>query len=94
MNKTLKKYAAIFLLALLVFPYIQRGRHDFAHDADFHCSTKTVNHLHQLEHHCSICDEVFYISESPKHVFSECNPLFKSIIRLFNNLLLVNLQVV
>ena len=75
MNNKAKKYAAVFLFALFVFPFVQKGIHDFAHINDFHCSSKAARHFHPIEHHCSICDEVFSISDGPKY-FSVFSPLF------------------
>lgn len=65
MNKTIKKYTALFLLALFVFPYIQKGIHDLHHAADFHCQEKSIVHFHETEHHCNLCDEVITKAENP-----------------------------
>ena len=61
----LKKYPALFLLALFVFPYLQKGAHDMAHAGDFHCQEITSKHFHALEHHCEVCDKVFSVTREP-----------------------------
>ncbi len=56
MNQIVKTSFAWLLLALFLFPQVQKGMHDFEHRHDTHCDAKAEQHLHPLEHVCSICD--------------------------------------
>ncbi len=56
MSKIVKNYFAPILLALFLFPQVQKGMHDFEHRHGTHCDAKAVKHFHTLEHVCSICD--------------------------------------
>lgn len=56
MSVQLRKYAALFLLLVFVFPFVEKGIHDVAHSKDTHCHTTNTKHFHSAEHHCSICD--------------------------------------
>lgn len=56
MNQIVKTSFAWLLLALFMFPQVQKGMHDFEHRHDTHCDAKAEQHLHPLEHVCSICD--------------------------------------
>lgn len=61
MNNHLKKYKALFLLFLLLFPIAEKALHAFEHHDDLHCAI-TDKHFHEQEHECSICD--FTITDS------------------------------
>ena len=67
MSVQLRKYAALFLLALFVFPFVEKGVHDVTHAKDTHCSTKNSKHFHTSEHHCSICDFTVSLSPAPNY---------------------------
>ena len=51
-----KKHLYLFLLCLFLFPFVEKGLHDFSHRNDFSCSVKTEKHIHNEEHNCFICD--------------------------------------
>jgi hypothetical protein len=67
MSVQLRKYAALFLLALFVFPFVEKGIHDVTHSKDVHCSAKNSKHFHTSEHHCSICDFTLSFSTAPDY---------------------------
>lgn len=56
MQINIKKYLSIFLLLVFVYPFLEKGIHDFEHLNDFHCSAQSEKHLHEQEHNCAICD--------------------------------------
>ncbi|HNP47368.1 MAG TPA: hypothetical protein PKL85_00965 [Bacteroidia bacterium] len=58
MSLRLKKYLSVFFLLLFLFPTATEIVHQYEHCNDFHCTEKSNVHLHQLEHHCFICDLV------------------------------------
>lgn len=60
----LQKVIAYFLLIVFLFPLAQTEVHAFVHQNDFHCDSKDF-HLHEAEHHCSICDYVPTTSDKP-----------------------------
>ncbi|MBA3705175.1 MAG: hypothetical protein H0W84_04565 [Bacteroidetes bacterium] len=51
----LKKYLAVLLLLLFLFPLAEKELHAYEYKNEFHCSA-TDKHLHELEHTCSICE--------------------------------------
>ena len=84
MSIQLRKYAALFLLVLFVFPFVEKGTHDVAHSKDTHCATKDSKHFHTSEHHCSICDFTVSLSLAPNY-FKEApvNINYKSLVVCF-----------
>jgi len=66
--RLLRTYRAFLLLALFLFPFIQIGMHDIEHGNDFHCNERSSQHFHALEHHCSVCDEVYSIGNQPEAI--------------------------
>jgi hypothetical protein len=54
--RPLKKYAALFLLAVFAWPFVEKSLHEIEHAADEHCTDKSAAHYHELEHQCSLCD--------------------------------------
>lgn len=66
-----RKYAALFLLALFVFPFVEKGIHDLDHAKDTHCSVKNSTHFHAKEHHCEICDFTVSVSYTPECVHKD-----------------------
>jgi hypothetical protein len=60
----LQRLLAYFLLIVFLFPLAQIEVHAFAHQNDFHCDSKDF-HLHEAEHHCSLCDYVPTSSDKP-----------------------------
>jgi hypothetical protein len=55
MSAPLRKYSALFLLFLFIFPMAEKQLHAFEHKADSHC-TATDKHFHSQEHNCDLCD--------------------------------------
>ena len=53
------------LLLLFIFPFVQKGIHDFEHRNDFHCFVLNAKHFHEKEHNCPICDFTFMDSKTP-----------------------------
>lgn len=51
----LKKAGAIFFLLLFLFPFAEKGIHDFLHEDVIQC-THADKHFHSAEHHCELCD--------------------------------------
>ena len=56
MSHFIRKYCSYLFLFLFLFPQVQKGVHDFEHRHDSHCDAKAEQHLHPLEHVCSLCD--------------------------------------
>lgn len=46
----------LFLLSVFLYPFLQKEIHAIEHAGDFRCTTLTQTHLHQEQHHCSVCD--------------------------------------
>lgn len=59
MNKLSRRYFSLLFLCAFILPYISEGYHTFNHASDFHCRQQTETHLHELEHHCNLCDLSF-----------------------------------
>ena len=75
-----RKYSALLLLALFVYPYIEKGIHDLEHADDFHCTSST-KHFHEGEHSCSICDYITPDSTEPSALhFSLSATVFEELI--------------
>lgn len=52
----IRKFTSIlFLLAFLV-PSIGESMHTYLHSESSHCNEKTEHHIHDLQHHCEMCD--------------------------------------
>jgi hypothetical protein len=60
----LKKIFALFSLAVFLFPFVEKEIHNYDHQNDFHCTT-SESHLHNPEHHCSLCDYTNDYNGSP-----------------------------
>lgn len=54
----------MLMLALLLFPILEKSRHDFEHAEEIHCSVKD-KHFCRAEHNCKICDYLFASSSTP-----------------------------
>ena len=65
MKQSTKKYVGLFLLLIFLYPFVEKGIHDFEHRNDFHCSTKSEKHLHEIAHSCAVCDFTVPISNHP-----------------------------
>lgn len=46
---------SFFLIAIFLFPQVEKAVHDFHHRNDFHCTSSDA-HFHETEHHCHLCD--------------------------------------
>lgn len=66
--KVLRKYSALVLLVLFVYPYIEKGIHDWEHADDLHCIASTM-HFHEAEHSCSVCDYITPVSTQPSAIY-------------------------
>ena len=64
MHKPIKKYFSLFFLFLFLFPLVEKEVHALQHNMDVHCTASDI-HLHQLEHHCAICDFTVTDSNTP-----------------------------
>jgi hypothetical protein len=62
--KKVRSYISMLMLALLLFPIVEKASHDFKHLNDDHCAVKGT-HYCPTEHTCSICDYVFSSSDTP-----------------------------
>lgn len=58
MKAVVNALKAFLLLALFLFPGIEKEVHDWQHANDFHC-TADIAHLHSSHHNCSLCDYIF-----------------------------------
>jgi len=65
-NFILRYLNSILFLFLFVFIQGQLIAHAFEHSTDFHCKTKTEQHIHSAIHSCQLCDwettHSFYLS--------------------------------
>ncbi len=59
-----RKYISISLLALFLFPLIEKEIHTLEHVDSFHCKASD-KHFHELEHTCSICDFIVPVTIVP-----------------------------
>jgi hypothetical protein len=79
------------MIALLLFPLVEKIKHDVEHFSDEHCSKKDI-HFCRAEHTCSICDYVFSSSSTPPDneerilIFSKVGEEFKTTL-VFNTLI-------
>ena len=78
MKRSIKKYLSLFLLLTFLYPFAEKGIHDFEHRNDFHCSTKADKHIHSQEHNCSVCDYNSPASGAEVKVFGELSLPFAS----------------
>jgi hypothetical protein len=81
MKTSIKKYLSLFLLALFLFPSVEKQLHAFEHLSDSHC-TSANKHFHPLEHNCSICD--FTITDSNSSAISTIHFVISSQTYSFN----------
>jgi hypothetical protein len=76
MKMIFKRFLAVFLLGLFLFPLVEKQVHAFEHADEFHCNS-TDQHFHDVEHSCSICD----------YTFSDSNP---TAVSAFSSLLITS----
>lgn len=65
MQSRLRKFIALFILTVFVFPLIAEQAHNLHHRNDTHCSERNTVHFHETEHHCFICDYIPVNSNKP-----------------------------
>jgi hypothetical protein len=53
-----RSYISMLMMALLLFPMVEKAVHEYGHSDDEHCGVKDT-HFCEVEHHCSICDYTF-----------------------------------
>lgn len=70
MRKIFRQIAAILVLFIFAFPFVQKEVHTFEHAHDFECTSKTERHYHEEIHHCYICDYKILLA-SPSEEFSQ-----------------------
>jgi len=51
----LKKILSVCFLLLFIFPFAEKGIHDYFHVDASQC-THADKHFHASEHHCELCD--------------------------------------
>ena len=56
MTSQVRTYFALFTLAIFLFPFVEKELHTIEHADDFHCLETSQSHVHEVQHHCSICD--------------------------------------
>jgi hypothetical protein len=54
----LRTYISMLMLALLLFPMVEKAMHEIEHLDDKHCGIKDT-HFCEVEHSCTICDYYF-----------------------------------
>lgn len=81
-KSTIKRAGSLFFLGIFLWFYFVKDIHDFVHSNDVHCHVKDINHFHEGEHHCPVCDFTFpYFDEPVPHIEIPAN---KSFTRVFN----------
>lgn len=76
------------MIVLLLFPLVERIKHDVEHFSDDHCSKKDI-HFCKAEHTCSICDYVFSHTSTPPDK-EECILIFSTVSGSFKTTLAFN----
>ena len=78
MSLRFKKYMAVFLLLLFLFPTVTETVHQYLHKDEVACTEIGIHH-HKTEHHCTICDFVLLISDLPPiQIFTFYTPRISS----------------
>lgn len=72
MIKHIKKYLSLFLLALLLFPVLEKTSHELEHLKEKHCSGKGL-HYCASENNCHVCDYVFSKANTPPTDYNNLN---------------------
>jgi hypothetical protein len=78
--KIIRKYLPLLVVALLLFPLVEKAVHDRGHFNEEHCELKDT-HYCNVEHNCSLCDYVF---SSPSN-----QPIAKYKIVVFSQILII-----
>ena len=60
----LQSFFSAFVLALFLFPLVEKEVHAFQHADAFHCKA-TDKHFHEQEHSCPICDFIVPVGTAP-----------------------------
>jgi hypothetical protein len=78
MKKAARIASSVFFLIVFLFPFIGENCHAFAHSGDVHCTEQTERHIHELEHHCTLCDFNFSIPDINGFHFSFSDACFST----------------
>ena len=62
--KFLRKIVSVLVLLAMFVPALQKTVHDFSHQHDFHCTSTSEKHFHEVSHHCVSCDVSLNIDSS------------------------------
>jgi hypothetical protein len=62
--KFLRKIVSVLVLLAMFVPTLQKTIHDFSHQHDFHCTSTSEKHFHEVSHHCVSCDVSLNIDSS------------------------------
>jgi hypothetical protein len=73
MLRSVQRYISCLLLALFLFPMVEKQLHAFEHAEEFHC-TSTDKHFHDAEHSCEICDFTFSDSTPAPAIYAVSIP--------------------
>ena len=60
----IRSYISLLLLAVMLFPLIEKVSHQLEHADENHCGKKEL-HFCAKEHNCKICDYVFSSIDEP-----------------------------
>jgi hypothetical protein len=83
--KIIRKYLPLLVVALLLFPLVEKAVHDRGHFNEEHCELKDT-HYCNVEHNCSLCDYVF---SSPSN-----QPIAQNNISLFYQLVFTLVSII
>ena len=60
----IRSYISLLLLAVMLFPLMEKVSHQLEHVDENHCGKKEL-HFCAKEHNCKICDYVFSSTDEP-----------------------------
>ena len=60
----IRSYISLLLLAVILFPLLEKVSHQLEHAQENHCGKKEL-HFCAKEHSCKICDYVFSSTDEP-----------------------------
>jgi hypothetical protein len=72
----IRTYISVLMLALIVFPTLEKTMHEIGHLAGEHCAVKEI-HFCVNEHHCNLCDYIFSASSTPPQDQNQINVIFQ-----------------
>lgn len=70
--KKVYSYITFLMLALTVFPVVEKLHHELGHLSEEHCGS-TELHYCEAEHSCDICDYIFSATATPPENTNELN---------------------